>query len=371
MLSTSIEIQLIAVVTAVACALPGVFLMLRRMAMISDAISHTVLLGIVLAFFVTEDIRSPWLIVGATLMGVITVSLVELLLRTGRVAEDAAIGLVFPVLFSIAVILASLFLRNVHLDADSVIRGNIGYASLDRFEVGGRDLGPQALYLMLLVLLLNAGFIVFFYKELKLATFDPALAAAAGFLPGVLHYGLMTLVSVTAVSAYDVVGSILIVGLMIGPPATAYLLTDRLSTLLWASAGIGAISAVSGCWLASFLGAASYAGAIAAMIGLIFGVVWVVAPQYGLIAAGLRRLRQRWEFAQAMLAIHLFNHEGLPEADRESEIAHLHEHLQWRPDFVEKVIRLALREGLVEDRAGYLHLTDEGRQLARRMIVSS
>jgi manganese/zinc/iron transport system permease protein len=179
----------------------------------------------------------------------------------------------------------------------------------------------------------------------------------------------MTLVSVTAVSAFDVAGSILIVGLMIGPPATAYLLTDRLSRLLLTSVVIGVVTAVAGCWVASELEARSYAGAIAAVQGVVFGLAWVLAPQYGLIAAGLRRLRQRWEFAQAMLAIHLFNHEGLPEAERESELAHLHEHLQWRPDFVRQVVRLALREELVEERNGVLHLTEAGRQLARQMIV--
>lgn len=369
MSSTQLEIQLIAAVTAVACALPGVFLVLRRLSMISDAISHTVLLGIVLAFFITLDIHSPWLIVGAALMGVATVSLVELLLKTGRVAEDTAIGLVFPALFSIAVILVSLYLRNVHLDVDAVIRGNVGLALFDRITIGDRDIGPQALYQMLAVLVVNVGFIAFFYKELKLATFDRALAAAMGFAPGLLHYGLMTLVSVTAVTAFDVAGSVLIVGFMIGPAATAYLLTDRLSRMLLASAGIAVVSAVGGCWLASELGARSYAGGIAAMQAVLFGLVWIFAPHYGLIAAGLRRLRQHWEFAQAMLTIHLFNHEGLPEAERESARAQLHEHLQWRPEFVDRVVRLALREGLVEERAAHLHLTEAGRQLARQTIV--
>ena len=117
-----IEIQLIAILTAVACALPGVFLVLRRMAMMSDAISHTVLLGIVLGFFLVGDLASPLLIFGAALMGVVTVSLVALLERTRLVKEDAAIGLVFPALFSIAVILISRYAGNVHLDVDAVLK---------------------------------------------------------------------------------------------------------------------------------------------------------------------------------------------------------------------------------------------------------
>src|SRR3712207_3635749 len=113
MSTQQIEIQLIAAVVAIACALPGVFLVLRRMALMSDAISHAILLGIVLAFFVTEDITSPFLILAAAATGVLTVSLVELLNRTRLVKEDAAIGLVFPALFSIGVILIARFAGNV------------------------------------------------------------------------------------------------------------------------------------------------------------------------------------------------------------------------------------------------------------------
>ncbi|MFW5942965.1 MAG: metal ABC transporter permease, partial [Chloroflexota bacterium] len=194
---TQLEIQLIAVVAAVACALPGVFLVLRQMAMMSDAISHTVLLGIVIGFFLVGDINSPLLIVGAALMGVFTVSLVELLNRTRLVKEDAAIGLVFPALFSIAVILISRYAGDVHLDEDAVLLGELAFAPFERFELAGLDLGPVALYVMGAILLLNLLFITVFYKELKLATFDPGLAAALGFSPGLIHYGLMATVSVT------------------------------------------------------------------------------------------------------------------------------------------------------------------------------
>lgn len=130
----ALEIQLVALIVAVACSLPGVFLVLRRMALMSDAISHTVLLGIVLAFFVTHDIASPLLIAGAAAMGVITVGLVELLLRTRLVREDASIGLVFPALFSIAVILISRFAGSVHLDTDAVLLGEIAFAPFRRLD---------------------------------------------------------------------------------------------------------------------------------------------------------------------------------------------------------------------------------------------
>ncbi|CAG0926613.1 Manganese transport system membrane protein MntD [Thermoflexales bacterium] len=369
MSTLQIEIQLIAVVVAAACALPGVFLVLRRMALMSDAISHAILLGIVLAFFITEDLSSPLLILGAAAMGVLTVTLVELIVRTRLVKEDAAIGLVFPVLFSIGVILISKFAGNVHLDTDAVLLGELAFAPFDRLVVFGADLGPRALYLMGSILVLNLLFIIIFYKELKLATFDAGLAAALGFVPLVIHYVLMGLVSITAVGAFDVVGSILVVALMIAPPATAYLLTDRLARLIGLSVLFGALSAIGGYWLARGLDA-SIAGAMATMAGVIFGLVYLLAPDRGLIAIARRRRRQRWEFAQTMLTIHLLNHEGTLEAVRESRVEHLREHMRWDMTFARRVVRYAEQHGLLRDEGGSLILTDEGRSLAQRAVVT-
>ncbi len=167
------------------------------------------------------------------------------------------------------------------------------------------------------ILVLNLVAIAVFWKELKLSTFDPALAVALGFTPALVQYGLMSLVSLTAVGAFDAVGSILVVALMIAPPAAAYLLTDNLPRLLGLAAAIGAASALAGYWLAYALDA-SIAGAMASMTGVAFVLAWLLAPSRGLVAAARRRARQRLEFAQAMLAIHLANHEGRPEAFEES-----------------------------------------------------
>ncbi|HYR08567.1 MAG TPA: metal ABC transporter permease [Longimicrobium sp.] len=362
------EIQWIAAVTAAACALPGVFLVLRRMSLMSDAISHAILLGIVLAFFVTENIASPLLVLAAALTGVLTVSLVEVLNRTRLVKEDAAIGLVFPALFSLGVILISRYAGNVHLDVDAVLLGELAFAPFNRLVVGGTDLGPRTLWLMGIVLLLNAAFILAFYKELKLTTFDAALAGALGFAPGVIHYLFMTLVSVTAVGAFDAVGSVLVVALMIAPPASAYLLTDRLPRMIGLSMGLGVVSALAGYWM-SYLFDVSIAGSMATMTGVIFLLVFFFAPERGLLAIARRRARQRWEFAQTMLAIHLLNHEESPDAAIESREAHLHEHLRWQPDFARQVVRGAERTGLLT-RAGEdaLVLTERGRTAAREAV---
>ncbi len=368
MTAPQVEIQVIAVLVAVSCALPGTFLVLRRMAMMSDAISHSILLGIVLAFFATGDLTSPFLVAAAAATGVMTVSLVELLNRTGLVREDAAIGLTFPALFSAGVILVARYAGSIHLDTDSVLLGELAFAPFNRFVVLGYDIGPRALYMMAGIMSLNILFIALFFKELKIATFDPGLAAVLGFSPGLLHYATMALVSLTAVGSFDAVGSILVVALMIAPPATAYLLVDRLSLMLLLSALLGAAAAVSGYWVAHALDA-SIAGSMASVCGLLFGAAYLAAPRQGLIPAMLRRARQRLEFAQRMLLVHLYNHEGVPDAARENRVEHLHEHLRWDRAFAKRVVAAAAGRGLVDRRDSLLLLTDAGRKAARDAMV--
>lgn len=241
-----LEIQLIAIIVSLACSLLGVFLVLRGMTMMADAITHTILLGIVVAFFATENLASPFLIVGAALMGVFTVWLTELLHQTRLLAKDASIGVVFPLLFSIAIILISRYAGSVHLDTDSVLLGELAFAPFERMVIFGVDIGAQGIYSMGIILIINLIFILLFYKELKLATFDAVLAAALGFSPVILHYALMTLVSVTAVGAFEAVGSILVVAFIVGPPVTAYLLTNELKKMLWISGIVGVIDSIVG-----------------------------------------------------------------------------------------------------------------------------
>ena len=211
------EILLIAIAVSIACAIPGVFLVLRRMSMMADAITHTVFLGIVLAFFVTEDLNSPLLLVGATIVGVGTVWLTEMIHNTGLVNEDASIGIIFPLLFSIAIILVSLYSGNAHLDVDTALLGEIAFAPFDRWIINGTDLGPVSLWISLGVAVINLVLVMLFYKELQLSTFDPLLAGLFGFMPALIHYVLMTMVSLTVVASFQAVGAILVIGLMIGP----------------------------------------------------------------------------------------------------------------------------------------------------------
>jgi manganese/zinc/iron transport system permease protein len=368
-MSPQIEVQIIAVLVAAACALPGTFLVLRRMAMLSDAISHAILPGIVVAFFLTRSLTSPLLLVGAAVSGVLTVALVELLHRSRLVKEDAAIGITFPVLFSIGVILIARFAGQVHLDTDAVLLGELAFAPFDRLVLAGIDVGPKALWLMAVVLLANVAFIVLLYKELKIVTFDPALAGALGFSPVLLHYSLMALVSMTAVGAFDAVGSVLVVALMIAPPAAAYLLTDRLGVLLGLAVGIGSGAALAGYWAARVLDA-SIAGCMAVAAGVAFALAYLFAPGRGMVARVRQRASQRRRFSWIMLVIHLAQHEGLPEADEETRLDRLHVHLRWSRERVQSVVRNAEHEGLVTQERELVVLTARGRELAHETIAA-
>ena len=279
--SAQIIIQIIVALVAVACAIPGTFLVLRKMSLISDAISHSILLGIVIGFFIVEDTASPLLIVLAALAGVLTVVLVEFIQKTGLVKEDTAIGLVFPALFSIGVILIAKNANDVHLDIDSVMVGDLSFAPFDPLLVNCTDgiadscinLGPKAIWVVGTILLITLILLFMFFKELKVSTFDAGLAAALGFSPIVMHYGLMTVSSITIVGAFDAVGPILVVALMIAPAATAYLSTKDLKRMLLLSCFFGVFAAISGYWLAHLLDA-SISGSMTTVLAVLFLLVY-------------------------------------------------------------------------------------------------
>jgi len=362
-----IEIVILACLTAATCALPGVFLVLRRVALMSDAISHAILLGIVVAFFYTKNLASPLLLLGAAVVGLLTVSLTELIIKTRKLKQDAAIGLVFPFLFSIGVILINHYTFDVHIDSDCVLFGEIAFAPFNRLIVNNQDLGPQGIWVMGGILALNVVFVSLFYKELKIATFDPGLAASLGFFPGLIHYALMALVSITAVGAFESVGSILVVALMITPPATAYLLTDRLSRMLLLSCLIGMLSAGLGYWMAYALDA-SIAGSMATASGLIFLGVLVLAPEKGLLAKYLLRRWRRWDLPTDTLAVHLLQAEMAYAEEAERVVSHMNEHMLWTDDYTSGVIAHCLEQGLIKKVGNKLTLTPYGREKAKTAI---
>ncbi|MBU2926884.1 metal ABC transporter permease [Winogradskyella psychrotolerans] len=363
MSNAQLEIQLIASLVAVACAIPGTFLVLRKMAMISDAISHSILPGIVVGFFITQDLNSPLLILLAALTGIITVVLVEYIQKTGLVKEDTAIGLVFPALFSIGVILIAQNANDVHLDVDAVLLGELAFAPFDRLLIGGADVGPKSLWVVGTILLITVALLILFFKELKISTFDKGLAASLGFSPAIIHYGLMSVSSVTTVGAFDAVGAILVVALMIAPAAAAYLLTTDLKKMLALAIGFGIFSAIFGYWVAHWLDA-SIAGSITSVLGLVFLVVYLFAPSKGIIAVMYREKQQRTEVSLLTFLLHLKNHDELEER----HVNHLREHINWQKVRAKTVLDLAQKNNMIHIEKNIVSLTTKGDEFTSKAI---
>ena len=461
---------------AVSGALLGTFLLLRGMSLTSDAISHTVLLGIVVAFILMSslfgqepDLSSVWLIIGAAAAGVATVVLTELIYRSGLVRQDAALGLAFPLLFALAVIMVSRLVDDVHMDEDAVMVGEIGVvwantnshclvqlsdipnpalddnrnscatvtitpddtrAVLTRQCVNCRNLGisprdegaeftdictncgeygpaqawqagftqeepllvfwPKSITVMAVLTLLTIVAVVLLYKELKLSTFDPTLAAALGFRPTLLHYGLMVMVSLVAVGAFDAVGSILVVAFFIIPPAAAYLLTDRLPRMLAYSSLIGAAGAYTGYDLArgNLLGLvqisdilaglndlfglglieqwdSSISASMVLMIFFFFLAAWIFSPKYGLVSTVIRRRNQRRSFDHQVVLGHVHRHQGRVAESDEVTASTLHRHFRWSPAKMQRILHQLYTLNLVQIETDLVSLTTHGETHAR------
>ncbi len=284
---------------AVACALVGTFLVLRGMALIGDAISHAVLPGIVIAFLLTDSVSSLPVVLGAGALGLVTVWLIESLVRTRRVKEDASIAVVFPALFAVGVLLVTRFAHGKDLDAECVLYGEIAFAPFDTMTLWGMVIS-RPLVALASVAALNLVFVVALYKELKIATFDGALAATLGMSPVLVHYLLMGTVSVTTVASFESVGAILVVAFLIVPGSAAWLWTDKLHWMLTIAAAIGVTSAFLGFHLAVYWDA-SIAGCMALAMGGCFVLSWIFAPREGLFGRWNLRRVTRERFAEALL----------------------------------------------------------------------
>lgn len=286
------SVALLAIVTALACALPGTFLVLRRQSMLVDAMSHAVLPGIVVGALISGKTSSPIMIFIAAGMGMLVVLGAEKLRNTGLIAGDANQGLIFPALFALGVILLSTVLKSVHICQDTVLTGDINLMALEpeHFIRWGFDFGPRTMWALLIVLSLNSAYIRWAYRPLKLATFDPLLARSMGFPVRAVEYGLMLLVSITVVVAFQTAGAILVVALMVVPPATALLVARSLPQMIAINMVVAVVSALLG-----FLTAYQFDLATSAMMAVVDGVVFVVvlvATRWWSRYQGYRALRR-------------------------------------------------------------------------------
>lgn len=280
--------SLLAVVTALACALPGAFVVLRRNSMLVEGIAHAVLPGIVVGYAFTLDLNSPWLIFGAALAGLLVVLGNEWLIRTGLITGDAPQGLIFPALFAAGVILITLDFSNLHLHTDVVLVGDLNLAAFRPLIVNGVSIGPQYLYVMLAVLAVNVAFIAIFYPKLKVTTFDDQFATVLGLRTGLLNTAFMFLVSVTVVAAFHAAGAILVISLVVVPAATAHLISRRLSVMLVLTAVFAILGALGGFWIAYVLNAAT-----SAAMAVFYGLLFVSVAFIDSLATRVRRYRHR------------------------------------------------------------------------------
>jgi len=266
----ALPIIIVGALVAINCGLLGSFLMLRRMSMVGDAISHAVLPGIVLAFLWSGSRDTMPMMLGAAISGLIATFLITYFQQKAKLQGDAAIGLVFTFMFAVGVILIAAYAGQMDIDQECVLYGEIAYVPLDQWVLSnGVQLGPKAIYVLSGALIFTLLFLWFGYEPLKVSTFDAAYAVSIGIPTQTWHYALMGAVSLATVASFESVGAILVVAFMIGPPATVFLFTKSLKSMLTGTALLGILIAITGYGLAWQL-EASIAGCMALMTGVFF-----------------------------------------------------------------------------------------------------
>lgn len=365
------------VLSSVSAALLGNFLVLRRMSLLGDALSHAVLPGLAAAFLVTGDRSSVAMFAGAVLVGLLTAFFTEWITRYGQVDEGASLGVVFTSLFALGLVAIVRAADRVDLDPGCVLYGAIELTPLDTWTLLGAEV-PRVVVVLAGVLAVNSVYIALLFKELRIASFDPELAAATGYSPAWMHYSLTTLVAVTAVACFESVGNILVVAMLVAPPATARLLTDRLATMVALSAVVAAAAATLGHLAAvTFPGwfglrSTSTAGMMAVLAGALFFAAALLAPRHGVLVKAWNRLR---------LSLRVLGEDVLGVLFRASEQAagggpdalsddDLRRRLLCGRAPLAIVLRRLKRRGLIDRGPAGLRLTSAGAEAARELVRS-
>jgi manganese/zinc/iron transport system permease protein len=361
--ATGQRIMLVGALTNVACALVGCYLVLRRMSLMGDAIAHAVLPGIVLAFVFSGSMNIVPLFIGAALVGLLTTFLTQTLHQFGRVPTDAAMGAVFTSLFALGVVLLKRYISGVHFDVACVYEGSLTSVALDTVSVAGWEV-PRQLATVLPMVVLNLAAIVLFWKEFKISSFDPAMATTMGYSATLLHYALMALVAMTSVASFQAVGSILVVAMLIVPPATAQLLCDRLSRMVMLACVFAVASAVGGYWLAHRWDV-SPAGAMAVFAGGMYTVAVLFAPKYGIVSALVRNLQTSLRILREDILAMLYRDEELGGRPLSAGYAVAAVGGGWLARWALGMLK---RRGRVTVAADGLQLTEDGRERAKRLV---
>ncbi len=307
----SLRAVVVASVCSTACAVLGCYLVLRRLSLIGDAISHAVLPGIALGYFLSGQITGAPVILGAMALGFLTAWLTQALHSSGKVTEDSSMGIVYTALFAIGVLMVT---RAGHadLDVECVLYGRLLDASLDTFPLWGVEV-PVALKGMATVLAVTLLFVALLWKELKVTSFDPALATSMGISATAVHYLLMSMVGGVTVAAFEAVGAILVIAMLIVPAATAQLLTDRLDRMLLWAALVAVVSSVIG-YLAAERLDTTPAGMMAVVAGLLLLLAVLFAPRHGVLSRVVRNARLGVRIAGEDVLARLYRAEERREA---------------------------------------------------------
>ena len=289
-----------------ACALIGCYLVLRRMSLLGDAISHSILAAIGTVFLLTGSAQFIPIFIGAIVVGVLTGFLTQLFQTLADVPEDTSMGVVFTTLFAVGVVIISQFPQH-DLDVTCVLYGKFEFVSYTKANVFGYEI-PEAMLRLGGSLLITLGFVFVLWKELKLASFDSELATAMGFHSGLIHYLLMGLVAVVTVTSLESVGAIVVIAMLIVPAATAHLLTDRIVRMMLLSVLLSTTATILG-YLAALYVNSTMSGMIAVVAGAQFAVTVVFAPTHGLLGKGFNNLRLRLRIAREDILSRLYRME--------------------------------------------------------------
>ena len=351
----------------VACAILGCYLVLRRISLLGDAISHAVLPGIAVAFLLAGRAPLP-LFLGAMAMGLLTTFLTQALSGMGKVPEDASMGVVFTSLFAIGVILITNLASRIDLDPGCVLYGLIEYVPLDTIDVLGWEV-PRAMQALSLALATTVLLVVLFWKEFKIVAFDPQLAGTMGINAMLFHYLLMSMVAGVTVASFEAVGSILVIAMLIVPAAAAHLLTDRLGWMMVWAVTIGTLSAVLG-YAGDRYWQTGVAPMMAVMAGAMFGLAVLFAPRHGIVSKSLHNLSLATRIMREDIVALLYRREEAGAADPTLTIGQA---LQaagssyWRWLAIPELWRL----GQVSFESGWrLQLTGQGRLAAQSLVRS-
>ncbi len=371
-------IIVIGALAAIACAVPGVFLVVRREAMLADALSHAALPGIAGAFLMSGTRDPLWMFLGAVGAGLLVAIGARGIAALGRVDAGAAMGIAFTTLFALGLVAIVQAADRVDLDPSCVLFGSLELAPLDTIDVGGAAV-PRAAVVLACVAAINLAVAALLWKEFTITAFDAPLARALNLRPRVIELLVLAMAAATCVAAFEAVGSILVVAMIVIPAASARLMSDRLAGMVVGAVVLGIVGALAGHWLASAAAPmllpsgrdASTAGSIAAALGGIFVVTALFSPQRG----ALRRLADRASLARRVVREDALGllwrvEEDGKTIDTKRLATLLVRGAQARPRSIGRAINRLARERLVSIDAGRIALTTEGRNAGAELVRS-